>query len=341
MAGDLGPAEPEQVGAGIPVAEDPPVTSGTVEHAEVAVEYPLLRLVLVAMLGPLVASVRRLLPGPSQPSASLGRRRRVRSPQHCCGVQPALSFQSRRSSSLHRSTWPCQPPFGSGTIPYPASYAGRLAEGPAMGVPVSWRLSATGVRFLAILCPLADWASFSRLTGARLRAPDLTGLSRFARMRCGRGGCPLYPGDCGALTASTASPAATSRLSTAKSLYPGTTIHHPGLPPTRHHRGFTVVHPSGLPVACGPRMEQGPLGFYPELHTRRYRRRMSGWGQALGTRLGYVTISWPSNLRSHSICAPSWRTADEGSATGDRSPPHPWRPGRGAWSCGRPRRRGR
>jgi hypothetical protein len=36
---------------------------------------------------------------------------------------------------------------------------------------------------------------------------------------------------------------------------------------TRHHRGFTVVRPPGLPLACGPRMGRGPLGFYPELHT--------------------------------------------------------------------------
>ena len=85
-----------------------------------------------------------------------------------------------------------------------------------MGVPVSCRLSATGVRFLAILCPLGSWASLTVGLPApvpRHRTP--TGLSRFARMRYGRGGCPLYPGDCGALTAGTRSPAATRRLSTA------------------------------------------------------------------------------------------------------------------------------
>ena len=56
-------------------------------------------------------------------------------------------------------------------------------------------------------------------------------------------------------------------LRNGQSLDPGPTIHQPGLRLTRHHRGFTVVHPSGLPPACGPRMEREPLGFSPELHT--------------------------------------------------------------------------
>ena len=28
-----------------------------------------------------------------------------------------------------------------------------------------------------------------------------------------------------------------------------------------------AIHPSGLPLACDPRMERGPLGLYPELRT--------------------------------------------------------------------------
>ncbi|MFQ6397573.1 IS3 family transposase [Nocardia sp. KC 131] len=38
---------------------------------------------------------------------------------------------------------------------------------------------------------------------------------------------------------------------------------------TRHQRGFTCVHPSGLPLArLLPRTERRPLGFFPELRTR-------------------------------------------------------------------------
>jgi hypothetical protein len=36
---------------------------------------------------------------------------------------------------------------------------------------------------------------------------------------------------------------------------------------TRRHQGFTHVHPSGLPLTCGPRMEREPLGLNPELRT--------------------------------------------------------------------------
>ena len=36
---------------------------------------------------------------------------------------------------------------------------------------------------------------------------------------------------------------------------------------TRHHRGFTHVHPSGLPLACDPRTDRKSLGVFPELRT--------------------------------------------------------------------------
>jgi hypothetical protein len=52
---------------------------------------------------------------------------------------------------------------------------------------------------------------------------------------------------------------------------PRSHFHHPELNVTRHHQGFTRVHPSGLPLAdrvhLNPRMERGPLGFSPELRT--------------------------------------------------------------------------
>ena len=47
------------------------------------------------------------------------------------------------------------------------------------------------------------------------------------------------------------------------SLYPRPATHHRRLLITRHHQGFTVVHPSGLPLACSPRVEREPSGFYP------------------------------------------------------------------------------
>ena len=62
-----------------------------------------------------------------------------------------------------------------------------------MTVPVSRCLSTAGVRFLAIVRPLGGWAFLAvGLPGDCARTP--TGSSRFTRARCGRGGCPLYPG---------------------------------------------------------------------------------------------------------------------------------------------------
>ena len=41
-----------------------------------------------------------------------------------------------------------------------------------------------------------------------------------------------------------------------------------------------AIHPSGLPLACDPRLGQGSLGFSPSFGPRRCQRRTSGWGQA-------------------------------------------------------------
>jgi len=46
-----------------------------------------------------------------------------------------------------------------------------------------------------------------------------------------------------------------------QALPPGSSSRRSGLTITRHHRGFTYVHPSGLPLARSlPRTERGPLG---------------------------------------------------------------------------------
>jgi len=69
-------------------------------------------------------------------------------------------------------------------------------EGVGHRVSVSRRCSAAGIRILAILCPLRDWASLTVGLAAPVtkdRTP--TGLPRSARMRYGPVVCPLYPGD--------------------------------------------------------------------------------------------------------------------------------------------------
>ena len=142
--------------------------------------------------------------------------------------------------------------------------------------------------------------------GARTR----TGFPRSTPARYDRGGCPLYPGDCGARTAGRSSPAAARRLAAAR---PCTPVQQPTtggflsrgiIKGSRPH-----VHPSGLPLACSPRVEREPSGFFPGLHTPPLPAAHAGVGTGIvGTCLSYVTISWSSSPRSHSLRATSCRT---------------------------------
>ena len=55
---------------------------------------------------------------------------------------------------------------------------------------------------------------------------------------------------------------------------------------TRLHRGFTAVRPSGLLLACSPRMEQEPLGLHPDAsHPAVTHNARQGRRQALSTGL--------------------------------------------------------
>jgi hypothetical protein len=169
---------------------------------------------------------------------------------------------------------------GPGMYPYPAGYPGRPAEArlsrPGFPSPFGHRHSLPGHPVPARELGLP----YGRLTGPCYQGRTRTGLPRSARMSCGRGGCPLYPGDCGTRTAGRSSPAAACRLAAAR---PCTPVQQPttggflsrGI--IKGSRSFTrpafpwPVAPgwSGSPRACSP-------GFTP----RRYRRRMPGWGQA-------------------------------------------------------------
>lgn len=125
-------------------------------------------------------------------------------------------------------------------------------------------LSATGVRFLVILCPPGNWASLTvGLPAPVTRDRTPTGLSRSTRMRHGRVGCPLHPGDCGARRGRQRTSGRRTPLHNGKAPGPRHILHHPRLDVTRRQRGFKIVHPSGLPLTCGPRVERSALGLAP------------------------------------------------------------------------------
>ena len=92
---------------------------------------------------------------------------------------------------------------------------------------------------------------------------------------------------------------------------PRCSSHLPGPWVTRHQRGFTHVHPSGLPLACVPgwsgNASASSLSFAP----RSCPRRTSGRGLALNTgqELRHRHHRRPSNPRTHSHHATSCRTS--------------------------------
>jgi hypothetical protein len=91
-------------------------------------------------------------------------------------------------------------------------------------VPLSRRLSATGIGFLGILRPSKDQLPLRSAHPTKSDGGDWTGFPRSARMRYNRGGCPLYSG-----TAVLAQPAEARPLPPAASqrpvLCPGAVFH--------------------------------------------------------------------------------------------------------------------
>jgi hypothetical protein len=84
-------------------------------------------------------------------------------------------------------------------------------------------------------------------SGARTR----TGFPRFTPARYDRDGCPLYPGDGGALPGQMPCPAGACRFPAAS---PCTPHLHPTSGATHHGASTEVhaIHPPGLPLACNP-----------------------------------------------------------------------------------------
>ena len=180
---------------------------------------------------------------------------------------------------------------------------------PGYHVLVSRRLSATGIRFLVILCPPGNWAFLAVGLPVLLPGPDPDGVTTFRAHELRPGWVPSLPRGLRCPHGRQVIPGRRMPPCSGPSLYPRPATHHRRLLITRHHQGFTVVHPSGLPLACSPRVEREPSGFPPGLHTPPLPAAHAGMGTGIvGTCLSYVTISWPSSPRSHSPRATSCRT---------------------------------
>ena len=96
-------------------------------------------------------------------------------------------------------------------------------------------------------------------------------------------------------------PAASQRPAPTTSL-PRPTAKHPQSPDII--QGFTVVHPSGLPLARSPRMEREPSGFPPSSAPCRYQQRTSGRGPIIRTLIRNYTLDLiepPTVKHSHCV----------------------------------------
>jgi hypothetical protein len=124
--------------------------------------------------------------------------------------------------------------------------------------PVAFRLPAFAS--WAILSRPGLFLSHDRPTRHRTRCRDLDGVSMFRtnEIRVGSG-APFTPGlRCShsqrkRISCHCRSSATSPALRSFSCL--------PELRVTKPHQGFTLVHPSTLPLACDPRTRQGPLGF--------------------------------------------------------------------------------
>ena len=181
--------------------------------------------------------------------------------------------------------------------------------------PAAFRPPALACR--VILFPPGDWAFLTvGLPGA---LPDPDGVSAFRTARYDRGGCPLYPGDGGALPArcrARPSPAASQRPVPA----PRTCIPPAGLRFTRHQRGFTRFTRPACPSPVTTRMGPAVLGLSPVLRTPPLPATHDRAGPGVSTRPELRgRHNRPSNPRVHSRSATSCRIGKSGRSQRQRS----------------------
>ena len=102
-------------------------------------------------------------------------------------------------------------------------------------------------------------------------------------MRCGRAGCPLYPGGDG--VPRDHRDVRDRRLPPCNGWPLPPRCHCPtrDVKLTRHQQGFTVIHPSGLPLTCNTRSERAASGFPLSFAPGRYQPGTSGRGRVWNT----------------------------------------------------------
>ena len=164
----------------------------------------------------------------------------------------------------------------------------------------------------------APAAGFSLPHGQPTRRPIFvwtsTGLSRSARDRYDRGGCPLYPGDGGALPPGQIPPGGTRRLTAAGPYLP---LKHPigGSADDEASTRLHAIHPSGLPQPVAPGWNGNPWALPPGFAPHGCPRRTPRRGRSLRTGPGTTpsTTVEPPSVSAAALKRP--RVARSSSAT--------------------------
>ena len=131
---------------------------------------------------------------------------------------------------------------------------------------VSCCLSATGIRFWVILCPLRGWPFLT--VGLPGTCPDRNGFATFHTHETRPGvGAPYTPTTAVFPRAEYHLPPAACRLATARLLPPHWTIPSARLSLTRHQSGVQSFARPVFPSPVVPGMERELLGLNPELRT--------------------------------------------------------------------------
>ena len=173
-----------------------------------------------------------------------------------------LSFGSGAFDSKPQwLTWSTSAPFRARHVPVSGQLCEAAAEGSSLvpRFPVAFR--PTGIRLSDHPFPPQELGlPYGRLTGHR---PDPDGVSTFRTAEIRPARVPSLPRGHGAPTSGWRSSAAVAAFQR-QALSPGAASHLRGLPSRGIDEGIACAHPSGLPLACGPRMGRAPLGFCPD-----------------------------------------------------------------------------
>jgi hypothetical protein len=171
-------------------------------------------------------------------------------------------------------------------------------KGPAIYVPVSRRLSAAGNSLLGHPIPAGELGPpYGRLTGHEGPGPD--GVTTFRTHELRPGWVPPLPRGRWCSSRLRAIPSRHLPFPSGQSLSLATSSHQRG----SCDEASTEVHaiyPSGLPLACGPRMGREPLGFPLSSEPRRPEPTTHvrvGPGHRAQARNYAIDISRTSNLR--------------------------------------------